>query len=225
MASCCEGSRSWPLVPTNRYLFGLVAVRAVTIAVVLPFGHASRMSYSAWAVVAAASLGTLGCGEDEASTASCVVARQVDACCSEPVALPLSRLESDPCMQLVSRFAEVSECPAASDCVLVACPEPTPTPPLSRVAAPGGNGSCNYADECTTDADCVVATNRDECCACPVVVPRGLIAVDPCWVPSGSAVPAACDACESTDCQACSAAPPAARCVDGGSGFRTCTGA
>jgi hypothetical protein len=178
-----------------------------------------------WAVVVLVTWGSAGCGDDPKGASACVVARQVDACCSEPVVVPLSRLESDPCVQLVSRFPEVSECPAASDCVLVACAEPSPIPPRSRVATPDGNGACTYADECETDADCIAATNHAECCSCPVAIPRALVRIDPCWVPTGSAVPAACDTCPSFDCQACPAAPAATRYVVSGSGFRACVAA
>jgi hypothetical protein len=162
--------------------------------------------------------------KDPDDESACVVARHVDQCCSAPVAASLDDLSKDGCLQRVERAPLVTTCSAVSACNKVACGNARPIP--SRVANRQG-GSCVLANECESDADCVLAANEAFCCGCPEWVPRSLLSTDPCFSTAGAPTSAECDACppaSETACPACSAITTVGRCVDGGNGYKRCSG-
>jgi hypothetical protein len=163
--------------------------------------------------------------KDPIDESVCVVARHADQCCSGPVPASLDDLSKDGCLQRLERAPDVRTCSAVSDCNKVACGASTPPTP-SRVARRSG-GSCAFANECESDADCVLATNEAYCCGCPEWVPRSLLAADPCFSTAAAAVSAECEACppvSETACGACSATATVGRCIDGGNGHKKCVG-
>ncbi|MBN1606857.1 MAG: hypothetical protein JW940_09490 [Polyangiaceae bacterium] len=170
--------------------------------------------------------GLVSCSEskdDRNDESPCVVARHVDQCCSGAVPASVDDMSKDGCLQREQRAPAVETCSKVSDCNKVACGARTPPTP-SRVAKRSG-GSCVFANECESDADCVLATNEAYCCGCPEWLPRSLLATDPCFSTATAPVSAECVACPAvseTSCSPCSATTAAGRCVDGGHGYKQC---
>jgi hypothetical protein len=167
-----------------------------------------------------------GCSEsaDKEDESACVVARHVDQCCSDPVPASVDDLSKDGCLQRLERAPAVQTCSAVSDCNKTAC---DPSRQIPTRAAERNGDSCVLANECESDADCVLATNEAYCCGCPEWVPRSLLSTDPCLSTAGAQVSAECVVCPAvseTACPACSAAAAAGRCVDGGNGYKKCVG-
>jgi hypothetical protein len=150
----------------------------------------------------------------------CVVARRVDQCCSMPIAATERDLDGDPCLQRWDRTPDADACPGAQHCNLQICPEAFVLGTWTRVAERSGS-SCVFKHECSTAADCTLASDRSKCCACPEWVPRQLLTDDACYVPEGQNPTAACNACvNALGCDTC-AATTAGSCTES-AGWRKC---
>jgi len=152
----------------------------------------------------------------------CVVALRVGRCCDKYMAVSRAEVQSDECLlpvpanpvrraELVTRCAEsfMEVCDAGP------CPEELRTPPARLAVASGGK--CRFADECHTDADCVVAKSASGCCNCAAAMPASLLETDTCLLPAGQMRdrPPRCASCDlTTFCPLCSP-PDKARCVVG----------
>lgn len=147
---------------------------------------------------------------------ACLVVRRVDQCCSIPFAASVREVERDPCLQHWERSPNVTECPAAQRCSLMTCPETFQGGTWTRVAEVSGT-TCRFAHECTTDADCALASDRYQCCSCPQSVPTKLVVEDACYGDGET-----CDSC--TDVFPCDACPSAstAHCSEDSNGLRKC---
>jgi hypothetical protein len=96
-------------------------------------------------------------------------------------------------------------------CQLVDC---TFSPPPSRLVAPVPGGGCRWISECNTSADCVLARDARQCCACFEAYPMQMIAADRClapiymsaWPPPGCKDVAT--GCEAVRCAPCPDLPP-----------------
>ena len=95
-------------------------------------------------------------------------------------------LQNDPCLvPYPARQPIPPQCQAKwpTKCNVIDCADGQP---LSRLVAPIPGGSCNWMDECQTDADCVLATNYavQSCCACSYAYPKALLATNQCLLQS-----------------------------------------
>lgn len=184
-------------------------------------------SFAGWRVArgTAVSMGLvlvgLACNSEEVP--DCTVVRRVDTCCSTPTAIVVDDLGESPCEQSPFRAADVQACPAAQSCQGTACSNELFGASWTRLAESSG-GQCEFASECETDADCILATNESICCSCPEAIPSRLPSNDPCWVPVGQQAPPNCAACQ--EVLACSACPSAAaavpRCVRDATPYAKC---
>lgn len=125
------------------------------------------------------------------SAPACVVARRLDECCGQWQAVTLLETQSDPC--LVAYPGTGVPVQTQEQCTAQKPATCTPEPcvidtPLSRVAQPieGMEGQCESADECSTNAECVLATDaKGSCCACPESVPIAFVTPPGCYQPAG----------------------------------------
>jgi hypothetical protein len=120
------------------------------------------------------------------SLASCVIAVPVDSCCMDPMPVPATAVAADPCL-VPYPAGEIPEicrarrptCGGPHDgCV------PELEWPKSRLVEAGPGGTCQWKDECQTDADCVLAWDYRgaACCRCAEVFPRTMVDTDRCLV-------------------------------------------
>ncbi|MCA9671708.1 MAG: hypothetical protein KC503_39185 [Myxococcales bacterium] len=152
------------------------------------------------------------------SNGECAVAIRVDDCCQAPQPVALADVLADECLVLwEDRYNIPEACKKRwpKRCELVDCAS---AEPLSRVAKRIG-GVCKYADECTTNTDCTVATNTRTCCACPEVVPRALLPINECLhehnaTPSGPWPKRCLQPCPEVLCAPCGV-PASVECVLG----------
>ena len=137
------------------------------------------------------------------TTAECVVATRLDACCQVEVAVSRDEVEGDECLvplfdtpvtpEVVARC--IPDCPLPGDCPL------EPVPGLTRVAALGADGQCVFADECQVAEDCEWAVDAmSDCCPCKRSLPTELIAAGRCL--STTEVAEGCQSCPGP-CVAC----------------------
>jgi hypothetical protein len=170
--------------------------------------------------------GDAGVGRDSATLADgrpplnspCAIGIRVDNCCTVPQAVTEAELAADLCLvrwpvrsvpkACAERMPKVCE---TVDCAMAA--------PPSRVTAKRPDGSCAFANECETAADCAVAYNARVCCGCGSVWPASVVAADPCLDAQGPAnsswPPQTCkEAClAQLLCEPCPSAWPEPRCV------------
>jgi len=146
---------------------------------------------------------------------TCVVAIRTDNCCTSAQPLKASEVASDPCLELWPPTFPVAE--ACTDrwdpeCTRLDCMS---APPPTRVAI-AVDGQCQFAEECDTDDDCLIAVNMRACCSCGDAYPKALLLLNPCLrPPSRSHVPEGClDDCSTVRCDGC-VPPYAAECVHG----------
>jgi hypothetical protein len=154
----------------------------------------------------------------------CVVAVHADQCCTPAVAASAASMSADPCLVpygLQVLPAVIAACPEAGLCHMRDCVFPSPP---SRIAEPDPNnpGNCRIADECTTVADCTIATDIRFCCACPEAVPQKLGLANPCIVPPGPPVGFVCQNCVGVMCEPCPSSWAEICTGAGGAGYRTC---
>jgi hypothetical protein len=149
----------------------------------------------------------------------CVVAQRIDECCTSWV--PVTRAEAfrDPC--LVAFGEPPANNAGAQACLPEFCPElicpilPVP----SHVAEPvGPNGACAFVEECSAEAECVIAVDMSRCCPCPEALPETLVEREPCVIlASTSALPDGCLNLCPADCIECPDVPePSCSARDGG---------
>ena len=146
---------------------------------------------------------------------NCRVAVRTDNCCEAAYPEKIWIIDFDPCLEYWSAYGAVSipqECLDAWDpqCAYIRC---APGSPPSR-AARCNQGTCEFATECATPADCVLVMDTRKCCPCPEVVPRGLYVVDPCLLAYPNSVgPTDCEptACPAVPCELCQV--PAINCL------------
>ncbi len=143
------------------------------------------------------------------------------SCCTSAVPVSSSEVVTDPCLRPFPRVAAASEevCPDPASCDMLCGPEPYPVP---RLAAPGANDECEVVDECTTDADCRVATSYLDCCGCPHAFPAEMVASEPCIAKSPPDPDAGCADCSATNCAACPGDALVAACEPNDAGVRVC---
>jgi hypothetical protein len=152
---------------------------------------------------------------------------QIDACCSEPIAVESNAFE-DPCVLPYRRYysdEELAGCPGSEKCLMMNCTHPAPP---SRVVA-RRNGQCVFDDECITAAApysvCLVATDYNYCCSCPEVIPRVVVEADPCVLTEGFPESGTCADCGTIDCVACDTPEPSVFCeYDSVTKLSTCRG-
>ncbi len=159
-------------------------------------GDATRAAWSAGSYAS----GTLGVGVG-GGMQGCFAGLQLDHCCSAPVAGD-SLTGSDPCLVPYGEWFSpdaLAACPAAEACLELNCVHPEPA---SRVVA-RRSSKCEFVDECASDGDCEVAVDHGRCCSCPEVMPRVVVAEDPCVVGHGQPAPSGCADCSAVDCGAC----------------------
>lgn len=105
----------------------------------------------------------------------CVAARRIDDCCQPWIAVEQEMAQAEPCIVALGEpwpeGRPLALCMPDVDCALVDCAPPAPT---SREAL-RGDGACMFADECETDADCVLALESTSCCACLVSMPKRIV--------------------------------------------------
>jgi hypothetical protein len=126
----------------------------------------------------------LGCPAGD----ECLVARKLDSCCAVYEPHTRAEIAQDECLvpymgDDVDPVLE-QKCMSRSelDCALVDCaPQVAP----SRLAARNTEGECAFADECSSDDDCVLASDPSACCSCPEAMPRSLVESDECLLVSG----------------------------------------
>jgi hypothetical protein len=97
------------------------------------------------------------------------------------------------------------------DCALVDCAD---VPPQSRVAKLNAAQQCVWADECVNNEDCVLASDRSACCACPAATPKSLLDGSSCLRAEGDTAeaPSECACSEPVFCGQCPA-PQEPTCV------------
>lgn len=111
------------------------------------------------------------------TTPTCVIAIRVDDCCTVAKAHTQTEVDADPCLVLWPSAVGMPQASMAcvakwpKECELVDC---TFSGPPSRVVALK-EGTCQFQDECQSNADCAIATDTKQCCACPLVYPRALL--------------------------------------------------
>ena len=164
-----------------------------------------------------------GAGGGGPLPSGCVLADQLDDCCSAPIPVSAEQLAADPCLAAHPSLnldpARVALCPGAIDGTMVNCVRAEPP---SRGVAENAAGECVFVDECLMADDCVVATDHHRCCSCPEVFPAALVASDPCVSLTYVGPEAGCADCSAVDCAGCPAIQPLPSCGDAPAGYRTC---
>ena len=150
--------------------------------------------------------------------AECIVAVHADQCCTPPVPVTAAAMAADPCLVpygLEFLPATMAACPAVERCLAYDCGFSRPP---SRIAAPdpASENGCRFANECATEADCIVATDVRGCCGCPAVFPKDLTLVNPCISPPGPPAGVVCNNnCSGVVCGPCPSPPPQVVCSQG----------
>jgi hypothetical protein len=150
------------------------------------------------------------------------------SCCPDFEARLRARADADPCwfefpgIQGTAASQRFIDCVGIQDCGSVQCE--SLEPPSRRAGLIAADDSCTFADECSTDADCVLAYDGSAFCDCPSSTPAVLLTENPCQIAADSPqdeIPTVCDRARFTG--ACAPCPvlPAPRCEESG-GLRLC---
>lgn len=144
---------------------------------------------------AAGAAGTGG-GMTASPPLECVLAVRLDSCCQQAVAATVQEVEADECLVEFDRNGKypqpvVDTCFAriAAQCTATLCELSWP-PSLAVVA--DASGMCSFADECQSAADCAIASDHENGCACPRAWPRSFVDAHECIIEPGQQLPAQC---------------------------------
>jgi hypothetical protein len=157
-------------------------------------------------------------------TGGCIVAVRADQCCNEAFPAEQKQVDADPCLipyenYLARHIPQDCVKKQPKECQYIDC---IGKHTVSRIAKRVLDGSCVFASECDTNADCAWGINWRNCCDCGNVYPRAILDADPCLVDVKKPLTGVCkDQClDNVLCEPCLVAPEV-KCVTGRANDKT----
>ncbi len=138
----------------------------------------------------------------------CLMAFKFGECCNSVVPASSRQLVADPCLVGWPNFAKrPADCkPPLAFCEKGLC---APPGPFTKAVGDKGDGTCTWKSGCESPADCMVAVDSSQCCACPKAYPRKHVEDLKCLISPESRAPAEClTPCPAIPCPVCAPEQP-----------------